>query len=68
MLFAVDVAYTAAAYEKGIQPGFHHTPVDGVRSIARVKQLAAEHGAEIFLSHDMEAWQTYSHAPESYEV
>ena len=44
MLLAMDVAYTAAALEKGIQPGFHHTPVDGVRSIARVKDLAAEHG------------------------
>ena len=37
MLFAMDVAYTAAALEKGIQPGFHNDPVAGVRSIARVK-------------------------------
>jgi 4-pyridoxolactonase len=68
MLFAVDVAYTAAAFEKGIQPGFHHTPVDGVRSIARVKSLAAERGADIYFSHDMDAWQTYRHAPDFYEL
>lgn len=68
LLFAMDVAYTADALERGIQPGFHHTPVDGVRSIARVKQLAEERGAQIFLSHDMEAWQGYKHAPEHYEV
>ena len=68
MLLAMDVSYTAAAFEKGIQPGFHHTPVDGVRSIARVKELAAEKGAEIFFSHDMEAWQGYKHAPEAYEL
>lgn len=68
MLFAMDVAYTSAALEKGIQPGFHHTPVDGVRSIARVKQLAEQHGAEIFYSHDMDAWHGYRHAPEHYEV
>ncbi len=68
MLLAMDVAYTAAAFEKGIQPGFHHTPVDGVRSIARVKELAAEKGAEIFFSHDMDAWQGYKHAPEAYEL
>ena len=68
LLFAMDVAYTADALERGIQPGFHHTPVDGVRSIARVKQLAEEHGAQIFLSHDMEAWQGYTHAPGHYEV
>jgi 4-pyridoxolactonase len=68
MLLAMDVAYTAAALEKGIQPGFHHTPVDGVRSIARVKELAAEKGAEIFFSHDAEAWQGYKHAPDYYEL
>jgi 4-pyridoxolactonase len=68
LLFAMDVAYTSAALEKGIQPGFHHTPVDGVRSIARVKQLAEERGAQVFLSHDMEAWQGYTHAPEHYTV
>jgi 4-pyridoxolactonase len=68
MLFAVDVAYTAAAFEKGIQPGFHHTPVDGVRSIARVKALAEEHAADVYFSHDMDAWQTYKHAPDFYEL
>jgi 4-pyridoxolactonase len=68
LLFAMDVAYTAEALERGIQPGFHHTPVDGVRSIARVKQLASERGAQIFLSHDMEAWHGYVHAPRYYEV
>ena len=68
LLFAMDVAYTAAAMERGIQPGFHHTPVDGVRSIAKVKQLAEESGAQVFYSHDMEAWGGYRHAPEHYEV
>ena len=68
MLLAMDVAYTAAALDKGIQPGFHHTPVDGVRSIARVKQLAADTGAEIFYSHDMDAWQGYLRAPDFYEL
>jgi 4-pyridoxolactonase len=68
MLLAMDVAYTAAAMEKGIQPGFHHTPVAGVRSIARIKQLAADRGAEIFYSHDMGAWEGYKHAPDFYEL
>jgi 4-pyridoxolactonase len=68
MLFAVDVAYTAAALEKGIQPGFHNDPVAGVRSIARVKALAEEHGADVFFSHDMDAWRGYKHAPDFYEL
>jgi len=68
MLFAMDVAYTEAAFEKGIQPGFHNNPHDGVLAIARVKKLAADHGAEIFLSHDMDAWQGYRRAPDHYEL
>jgi 4-pyridoxolactonase len=68
MLFAVDVAYTAAALEKEIQPGFHNDPVAGVRSIRRVKALAEEHGADVFFSHDMDAWQGYKHAPDFYEL
>jgi 4-pyridoxolactonase len=68
MLFAVDVAYTSEALAKGIQAGFHHTPVLGVRSIARIKQLAEEHAAEIFFSHDMDSWRTYKHAPDYYET
>jgi 4-pyridoxolactonase len=68
LLFGFDIAYTAAALEKGIQPGFHNNPSDGVRSIRRVKELAAEHGADIFFSHDMDAWHGYRHAPDCYEI
>ena len=67
-LFAFDVAYTAGALEKGIQPGFHNDPVAGVRSIRRVKALAEANGADIFFSHDMDAWRGYKHAPDHYEL
>ena len=68
MLFAVDVVYTAEAFEKGVQPGFHYDPVAGVRSIQRLRDLAAEHDAEILFSHDMDAWNGYKHAPDAYEL
>jgi 4-pyridoxolactonase len=68
LLFAFDIAYTAAALEKGIQPGFHNNPSAGVRSIRRVKELAAANDAAIFYSHDMDAWHTYRHAPDAYEI
>lgn len=68
MLFAFDVAYSSDALEKGIQAGFHNDPVAGVRSIQRVKAIAAEHGADIFYSHDMDAWHGYKHAPDFYEL
>jgi 4-pyridoxolactonase len=68
MLFAMDTVYTQGAYEKGVQPGFHIDPVAGVRSIQRVKDLAHEHGADVFFSHDMDAYQTYKKAPDAYEL
>jgi 4-pyridoxolactonase len=68
MLFAFDVVYTQEAYDKGVQPGFHIDPVAGVRSIRRIKALADEHGAEVYFSHDMNAWKTYTHAPSFYEL
>ncbi len=68
MLFPFDVVYTGEALEKEVQPGFHIDPVAGVRSIRRVKQLAEEHGADVYFSHDMDAWHTYKRAPDFYEV
>jgi 4-pyridoxolactonase len=68
LLFAVDVVYTAEAFEKGVQPGFHYDPVAGVRSIRRLRDLSAEHDAEVLFSHDMDAWQGYKHAPDFYEL
>jgi 4-pyridoxolactonase len=68
MLFAFDVVATVTGLEREIQSGFHIDPVAGLLSIRRVKALAEEHSAQIFLSHDMDAWQTYKHAPDFYEV
>ena len=33
-----------------------------------MKALAEEHGADVFFSHDAEAWQGYKHAPDFYEL
>lgn len=68
MLFAFDIAYTADAFARGIQPGFHNDPVAGVRSIRRMQALAQETGADVFFSHDMDDWQSYRHAPDPYET
>ena len=68
MLFAFDVVFTQPALERGIQSGFHIDPRAGVRSIARVKDIAAEHGADIYFSHDGDAFAAYKHAPDFYEL
>ena len=67
ILFSFDAAYSRENLEREIQSSFHIDPVAGVRSIRRVKQLAKEHDAEIFVSHEMEAYQTYKTAPDFYE-
>lgn len=68
LLFMADVSYTPAAFAKDQQSGFHWDPVAGVRSIRRVKQIAAEWDAEIFFTHDMDEFKTYRLAPESYSA
>src|SRR4029077_20428196 len=62
MLFAFDVVYTQPAVRKGHPHGLHIDPRAGVRSIGRVKELAAQHEADIYFSHDAEAFTTYKHA------
>ena len=61
-----DVSYTPAAFATDQQAGFHNNPVDGVRSIRRIKRLAKEWGAEIIFTHDMEAFKGYALAPEPF--
>jgi len=68
MLFGFDVVYTRAALEKEIQPTFHLDPVAGQRSMSRLKALAAERQAAIYLCHDADAWSTYRRAPDCYEL
>jgi len=66
LLFMADVSYTPAAFANEQQAGFHNNPVDGVRSIRRVKQLAKEWDAQVVFTHDMEVFSTYALAPEPF--
>jgi 4-pyridoxolactonase len=66
LLFMADVSYTTAAFANDQQAGFHNNPVDGVRSIRRIKRLAKEWGAEVVFTHDMEVFGTYALAPEPF--
>jgi 4-pyridoxolactonase len=66
LLFMADVSYTIAAYANDQQAGFHNNPVDGVRSIRRIKRLAKERQAEVIFTHDSEIFKTYALAPEPF--
>jgi 4-pyridoxolactonase len=67
MLFTIDATYTQENYDKEINSSFHIDPVAGVRSIRRLKEVAQQRNAELFFSHDMEAYKTYKVAPDFYE-
>lgn len=66
MIFAGDAAYTNETLDRMIIGGFHLDPVDSISALKRLKAMAKQHDAEIFVSHEMAPWLTWKHAPESY--
>ncbi len=66
LMFMADVSYTASAFANDQQAGFHNNPVDGIRSIARIKRLVKEWRAEVIFTHDIEAFKSYALAPEPF--
>ena len=66
MLFTGDAAYSQQNLDRMIISSFHLDPVDSYKSMLRLKDLAAQHDAEIFCSHDPQAFPTYVKAPGFY--
>lgn len=66
MLFTGDAAYTRRSIEQMIISGFHLDPVASVQSLNRLSSLAAGHDAEMFYSHDPEAFAGWLKAPAFY--
>jgi 4-pyridoxolactonase len=67
MLFTGDAAYTRRSLEATIISGFHLDPTASVQSLRRLSAVAAEHDAEIFYSHDAEAFAGWQRAPAYYQ-
>ena len=66
MIFTGDAAYTYETLERMIIGGFHLDPVDCISALKRIKSMARQHDAEIFVSHEMEPWLRWKHAPDFY--
>jgi 4-pyridoxolactonase len=66
MLFTFDAAYTDENIEREIVSGFHLDPVAGTRSLRRIRKLARDHDADVFVAHDAAAFARYRRAPQSY--
>ena len=57
MIFPCDAVYTRDATSEASQAGFHLDPSPASAPSSRIRALAEEHDAEIFPSHDMDAWR-----------
>jgi 4-pyridoxolactonase len=66
MLFTGDAVYTRRSIEATLISGFHLDPVASVASMRRLAALAEEHDAELFYSHDAEAFAGWQKAPIAY--
>jgi 4-pyridoxolactonase len=67
MLFASDAAHTSRHLDEMIVPGFHVDPVQGYKSLVRLKAIRDEHDAEIFHPHPLGDSLTYRNAPAWFE-
>jgi len=67
MFFPADACHLPRHLEEMIVPNFHVDPVAGYHSLERVKELQAEHDAEIFWGHPPGDSLVYRSAPEWYE-
>ena len=66
MLFTGDSCYSKKNLDMNCISSFHLDPVASVKSLQRLKDIAAKHDAEIFYSHDPESWPSYVKAPGYY--
>lgn len=66
MLFAGDACYSKENLDKNIVSGFHLDPTDAVRSLHRLAALCDQHDADLYVSHDAEAFANYQLAPQFY--
>jgi 4-pyridoxolactonase len=67
MFFTGDAAMTPRNLEMMVIGGFHLDPVKGTESLQKIKDVAAQYGAEIFCSHSMPEFEGWLKAPEWYE-
>jgi N-acyl homoserine lactone hydrolase len=67
VLLTVDAAYTMDHWNEKALPGFMASAVDAVRSVQKLKALAARTDAMVITGHDPDAWPQFQHAPAFYD-
>jgi len=59
MMLVLDAACTKRSLDTLCQASLHLDPAAGVRSMLKIRELAARHDAELFFSHNIELFKTY---------
>jgi 4-pyridoxolactonase len=67
ILFTGDAAMTPRNLEMMVIGSFHLDPVKATASLHKIKDVAAQYGAEIFCSHSMPDFEGWKKAPEWYQ-
>ncbi|KCZ94208.1 4-pyridoxolactonase [Hyphomonas johnsonii] len=66
MLFTGDACYTKRSLEENIIANAHTDVRDAHTSLQRLRDLAEQYDAELFYSHDPDAWRDWKPAPAHY--
>ena len=66
LLFTADACYSQKNMDMMCISSFHLDPTASVQSMVRLKELAEQHDAELFYSHDPDSWPDYVKAPAFY--
>lgn len=67
ILLAIDAAYTTDHWEERSLPGFLASTVDTVRSVQKLRTLAAKEKATVVTGHDPDAWEGFRRWPQYYD-
>jgi len=62
-----DSVYMRENIEENVLPGLGYNPVDTLKSMQRLREIAEEEDGQIWYGHDPEFWKTLKKAPEYYE-
>ena len=66
MLFTADACYSKKNMDMNCISSFHLDPTASLNSMQRLKDLAEQHDAELFYSHDPESFGDYVKAPNGF--
>ncbi|MEW6641820.1 MAG: N-acyl homoserine lactonase AttM [Pseudomonadota bacterium] len=67
LLLTADAAYTMDHWNETALPGFMTSALEAVRSVRKLRALAAQVAATVVPGHDAEAWMRVRSAPEFYD-